>query len=247
MDFSAILSHPDKDDIISKLMTGVDPKDINQWLKIKYTDKSQKHLHISIKLLQDFSKSQYTNFFTQFTDDLAAVKEDKLDRRVSESLLNNKTYRERLIEYADKKLDIEEVYINAVHIMTDRIIQVFDKIQENPGNTKTDYALIKWFEVLQNAVEKYDKHKNVAPDQVIQHNYTIQYIDQTNAIFAEVFRETLAEIDPEAALRLQDKFAEKLKKLKAPMEDKQASVDTQLEEAKVLKQFILGKEEPENK
>lgn len=244
MDFSSILQHPDKDEIISKLMTGVDPKDVNQWLKLKYTDKSQKHLHISIKLLLDFSKSQYTNFFTQFTDDLASVKEDKLDQKMAESLLNNKTYRDRLNEYADKKINIEEVYVNAIHIMTDRIIQVFDKIQENPGGTKADYALIKWFEVLQNAVEKYDKHKNVAPDQIIQHNFTVQYIDQTNAIFAEVFRETLAEVDPELSLLLMEKFTEKLKRLKPPPEDKPLTIDAQLEEAKILKQFITGKNEP---
>lgn len=244
MDFSIILDHPDKDSIISKLMTGVDPKDIYQWLKLKYTDKSQKHLLISIKLLQDFSKSQYTNFFTQFSDDLTLIKEDKLDKKISESLFNNKTYRERLNEYAEKKINIEEVYMNAIHIMTDRIIQVFDKIQENPGGTKNDYALIKWFEVLQNAVEKYDKHKNVAPDQIIQNNYTIQYIDQTNAIFAEAFRETLAEMDPEASLQLMEKFSEKLRKLKKPMEEKPVSIDSQLEEVQVLKQFIVGKEEP---
>ena len=36
VDFSKVLDHPDQDEIISKLMAGVTPKDINEWLKLKY-------------------------------------------------------------------------------------------------------------------------------------------------------------------------------------------------------------------
>ena len=38
-DYSIILNHPLNQEIISKLITGTDPKEINQWLKLKYPNK----------------------------------------------------------------------------------------------------------------------------------------------------------------------------------------------------------------
>ena len=50
-DFSKILLHPDKDEIISKIMTGVSHKNIADGLKLQYPDKEQGHLRISAALL----------------------------------------------------------------------------------------------------------------------------------------------------------------------------------------------------
>lgn len=239
MDFSTILEHPERDTIISKLLNGTDPKEVNQWLKLKYTDKDQKHLHLSIKILQDFAKSNYVNYFDQFNKDLAIVKDQgKLDKKMADSLLNNKSYQDRLNEYAEKKIDVEKFYTESIKIVTDRAIQVFDKIQENPGGFKGDYVLIKWFEVLFNALEKYDRRANNIPDQIIQHNYNIQYADQTNAIYQDVLREVFAELDPEVTFRIMDKLKEKLEGLKQPSEIKALPLEGELQEAQMLNQFI---------
>ena len=53
-DFSSIQQHPDVEEIIDKLLNGTDPKSISDSLKLRYTEDSESHLLISIKLLKEF-------------------------------------------------------------------------------------------------------------------------------------------------------------------------------------------------
>lgn len=247
MDFSTILNHPDVDDIVSKLMGGNDPKSVCEWLKLKYPDKNQAHLRLSLKILKDFSTSGYENFYKQVEKDMLAVKNgDKIEKQLATSLLNNKTYQERLNEAVDVKLDLAKSFQALDILLRSRIEQVFDKIQQNPEivNGKTDYVLIKYFEQLLALLEKYDKHVNNRPDQVIQHNHAVMYFDQITAITQECIRETLAEIDQEASMLFMDKMAEKMASLKLPAEmtnSRSSNPRELLAEVKVLQEDILQK------
>jgi len=219
-DFSRIMEHPDKDEIVSKVMTGVPPKDIVQWLKLKYPDKEQSHLRLPATLLQELSDGPFMDYYNQFNNDLALVKKgqsSKLNKKLAESLVNNKTYAERLQEIAEEEINLKKIMANNILIMQDRAIQVFDTIQENPKGYKADYALIKWFDTLFNAMEKYDKHANNAPDQIIQHNITVQTVEQHTAILQEAIRETLAEMDVVYSMSFMDKLGKKLEELQGPV------------------------------
>lgn len=244
MDFSGILSHPDKDEIISKLLTGSDPKDVSQWLKLKYAEKNQTHLRLSIKILQDFSKSQYMNFYDQFKSDLVAEKSDnsKLDKKMADSLYNNKTYRERINEVADKEINIRERFLSLDLMIRDRIEQVFDKIQEDPGGFKGDYIFIKYVEQYLSLIEKYNRDVNNAPDQIIQHNHTVQYVDQNLAAMQEGIRDALLELDPELTALVMEKITERLSKIKAPTELQPTTQDDRLNQIKSLQEAVVIKE-----
>jgi hypothetical protein len=243
MDFSNILSHPDKDEVLSQLLTGIDPKDINQWLKLRYPEKDQKHLIISVKSLQDFSKSEYTKFYNQYTQEITTNIQQggTLDKKVANSLLNNKTFKERLGEHALKEINVRERFLSIDLLIRDRIEQVFDKMQEDPGGWRGDYILMKWIEQYLSMVEKYDKSQNNRPDQLIQHNYTVSYINQQTAAMQEAFKEVLAEVDPDLALMIIDKMSQKLSKIKPPPEAAVVSnnVDDRLSEVQNLEETIL--------
>jgi len=242
MDFSTILSHPDCQEIISKLVTGVSPKEISQWLKIKYSDKDQKHLHLSSKLLQDYLDS-HVDIATQFKKDQAIVSQPpSKEKKLTAALLSNKSYQERLIEYADKQVDVKRLVQELVFMIRDRIEQVFDAIQQNPVSSKGDYPLIKWFELLMNALEKCDKIVNQAPDQIIQHNVTIQQIDQHVFVIQEALRRTLSQIDHEAALLFIDIMNKEMAKLK-PQQITDETVDKKIEEIKLLTDKVNKPEE----
>ena len=239
MDFSAILSHPDHQEIISKLVIGGNPKEVSQWLKIKYSDKDQKHLHLSSKLLQDYIDS-HIDVANQFKQDQQALTSAVTttpvkERKLSAALQNNKAYQDRLIEYADKQIDIKKVIQNMVFIITDRVEQVFDSIQQNPASAKADYPLIKWFEVLINAVEKFDKIVNQAPDQIIQHNITVQQVDRHVFVIQDALRRTLSQIDPEAASLFMEIMNKEMSNLKEPaINQNEPLLDAQLKEVKLL-------------
>jgi hypothetical protein len=238
-DFSIILEHPDKDHIISQLLSGVDPREIIQWLKLKYPDKESSHLKISLKLLRDFSQSDFVNYYNQLSKDISLAKTgklDKVDRKLSDSIVNNKTYKERLNEALQSEIDIKKRFLELDIIVRDRMEQIFDKIQENPGQFKGDYVFIQYLGKYMELAEKWNKTVNNAPDQIIQHNYTVNYIDQQTIVIQDAIRETLAEMDPEASLVFIDKLNEKLEKLKP--KDHLSSEDI-VKEAEIIQQKLL--------
>jgi hypothetical protein len=248
-DFSQLISHPKYHEIVDKLLHGSDPKEVANWLKLAYPEPDQAHLRLSIKLLQEFVKSGLMDYKQQFTQDLAVIKTgdlDKLNKKVAESLLNNKTYKERLSEVADKELDIREILKGTIIMLQTRLEQVFDRIQEDPANisAKQEYILINLADKVGLVVEKYDKIINQAPDVIIQHNINNQQlVDQKLAIFQQALCDTLAQIDAEASLLFIEKWTETLKKLQPPPETGSTlTTDQRLKEAKILQEVVLPPE-----
>lgn len=244
-DFSNITDHPDFQDIVSKIVVGDSPKSISTWLKTKYSTNDNKHLQISAKDIQDFA-DKHADLEAVIRRDIVAVQssDGEGDLKISSAMLNNKTYRDRLLEIADKKIDVSNLVNELVYMCKVRMEQVFDRIQENPAMTKTDYVLLKYFEILINSVEKLDKINNNRPDQIIQHNISIQAIEQNTAYFQEAVRETLAEIDTEAALLFVDKLTQKMKLANADKMIENSipvTVDAQLDEVRALHEMVLPK------
>lgn len=240
MDFALIVDHPDYEEIVTKIVSGVNVKDISQWLKVKYNDKEQRHLQLSATLLQDFV-NKHVDLESQLRNDILAKKTGNLgltDHKIANSLQNNKTYQERVLELASEEIDLKKLVAELVLTCKARMEQVFDRIQENPSNQKGDYVLIKYFETLFIAVEKFNKIVNDAPDQVIQHNITIQAIEQHTAIFQEAIRETLALIDAESALLFIEILTDKMRAMKAPIQVV-APVEERTAEAKLLRESIV--------
>jgi hypothetical protein len=240
VDYSKLLAHPDKDEIISKLVTGIKPKDVAQWLKLKYKKEDQEHLHLSLKLLKDFLEGNL-DLYSTLKQDIEVAKDGKLDRKISDSLKNNKTYQERIAEVANTEVDIRKVMNETGIIIRTRIEQYFDRMQENPANLKPDYGLIKWFELLLNYIEKYDKIINKSPDQIIQHNVTHQVIDNYVVTLQDAIRETLSEIDADAAFLFMEKLNEKLDKLQMPeqVQPVQINQEKRMAEAKILSGKVM--------
>lgn len=237
-DFSKILEHPDCDEIISKLTHGILPKDVGDWLKIKYSEKNQSHLRLSNKLLKDFLEGHLDLSKDIQQDILAAKTGQQMQKKVAASLKNNKTYQERIHEVADevanKELDIYRFMGELVVIGKARIEQYFDKMQSNPENLKPDYGLMKWIDSFGALCERYDKMVNEKPDQIIQHNVTIQVVDQYVALIQDTVKETLAEFEPERAFQFMERLSERMAAVEIPPELRPISQDKRLAEAKII-------------
>ena len=146
---------------------------------------------------------------------------------------------ERLEKLADTKVDIKQMITELVLTCKARMEQVFDKIQENPTNIKGDYVLLKYFETLFIAMEKFDKIVNNAPDQVIQVNIQNQIAEQYVTIFQETIREVLTGIDAESALLFIEIYTEKLMSVKMPKQASPATPEKYEAEAKLLREVII--------
>lgn len=245
MDFSTIINHPDSQEIISRLVSGTPAKDIAAWLKFKYSEKNQKHLHLTAKIIQDYC-DKHINLMEQLKQDIALAKTNQIDpyleKKISQSLLKNSTYRERMEELVDTEVDIKKSIFKLIQAIEGRAEQVFDIIQENPKITKNDYTLIKWFEALTNALKTLNEINNNSPEhqQVVQQNITIQVVDQYRSIFQEAVRKTLAKMDPEMSLVFMEALNEELKKLPQPeLNGYSASPESRMLEAKVISEMSL--------
>jgi len=95
-----------------------------------------------------------------------------------------------------------------------------------------------WFENLGIILEKYHKIVNEAPDQVIQHNVTVQAIDTQISIFYEAFKECLKHMDFETSMKCMDIFNQKMTTLKLQSKPT-VNLDQEFSEVQVLNDNII--------
>jgi len=240
-----ILEHPDKDEIISKLIIGISAKDIHDWLKAKYTNVSEMKFVIAEKSIKSF-QSNYLDIYNMINADLAKSKSalaTNTEEQLSLSIQNNPTYKNKMLELAGKELDIRQIVTNLCVAIESRLAQVFDEIQEDPRNinTRVDRLLIDYAEVLGNILEKYYKFTEVPVNQTVEHKVTLQVVDQHISVFHDVIRKVLSQMDLETSLYFMEVFNEEFSKLKLPSEKDAPNTEVRLAEAKLLSETINKK------
>ncbi len=239
-----ILDHPDKDEIINKLLIGISPKDVNEWLASKYTNVSEAKFVIAEKALKAFQdncldiysalKADVSN--TQFA--LANGTQDSLQLAVQD----NATYKSIMLATATNELDIKKMLANAILAIETRSAQIFDQIQADPSiiSTREERLLTEYFDRLGTMIEKYSKYVLGSPDQIVQHNHLVQHMDLHISVVQEAIRETLAEMDLESSLRFMEIFPEKMNRLRLPTE-REMKTEEKLAEVKILSETINAK------
>ena len=244
--YKKILEHPDKDEIIGKLVIGVSPIDINDWLKIKYTNVSEAKFVLSEKIIKSF-KDNHLDFYNDMLQDLSSTKlavatntQDQIELAVK----GNPAYKDALLRVANNELNIEKTMaIMAINVET-RMAQVFDTIMDDPRNinTKVDRLFADYAEILGNLLDKYHKWKEKpVADQVVQHNVTLQVVDQHISVFHDVIKKFLSQMDTEASMYFLEVFNEEFSKLKPPVPDAGPSQEMKLAEVKLLNETINTK------
>jgi hypothetical protein len=219
--YKKILEHPDKDEIISKLVIGISPTDIHDWLQSKYTNVSESKFILSEKMVKSF-KDNYLDFYNDMIQDLTLVKsavatntQDQLKLTVQ----SNPQYKDALLKVANNEWDIEKTMAIMVMNVETRLAQIFDIVQEDPRNinTKVERLMNDMVETLGGLLDKYHKWKEKpAADQIIQHNVTLQVVDQHISVFHDVIKEVLSQMDLETSLYFMEVFNDKMSKLKQP-------------------------------
>jgi hypothetical protein len=237
-----ILEHPDKDEIISKLIIGISSKDIHEWLKAKYTNVSESKFVIAEKSIKSFQDS-YLDIYNLIQEDIAKSKQatnSNTEEQLMLSVQNNATYKNKMLELADKEIDVRKIISNLCIAIETRLAQVFDEIQEDPRNinTRVDRLLIEYADSLGNILEKYYKFTEAPANQIVQHNVTLQVVDQHISVFHDVIKEVLSQMDLETSLYFMEVFNQKMAKLKAPDKESVLNTDMKLAEAKLLNETI---------
>src|SRR5271165_5050277 len=118
-----ILSHPDKDEIISKLILGISSKDIHEWLAAKYANVSEIKFVVAEKSLKSFQEN-YLDLYDMIKKDLAATKTAIALSKEDELLLSvqeNPTYQSKMMEIASNEIDIKKMLAKMIYAIETRI------------------------------------------------------------------------------------------------------------------------------
>ncbi len=214
VDFTKIIDHPEKTTIISKLVSGESPKVVSKYLKDKYPKPDEGHLRLPATLLQEFHDT-YSDHHGYVKKIVSRNAENKLDKKIHESLLDTRAWRERVIEGVNKEINYLEKLDAVLTILETRAEQIFDMIQSDPENTRTDYVFTKYMELLMLAIEKGDKIRNDRPDVRVEHTYTVQMVEQQSVAFQEAIRRVLERLGPEYTSIFMELLGEEMKKMTA--------------------------------
>jgi hypothetical protein len=243
-----IQNHPDKEEIISKLILDIPPKDIHEWLVAKYQSLHEKKFIIAESSIKTF-KNNYLDVYNMIQEDISKTKQaiaNSTDDQLELAVKNNPTYKNMMMDLANKEIDIRSMIVKMCVGIETRLGQVFDQIQEDPRNinTRVDRVLIEYGELLGNLLEKYYKFTETPADLTIQHNVTLQVVDQHISVFHDVIREVLSQMDLESSMLFMEIFNEKMSKLKAPSPEPLLNTDMKLAETKILNETINKKLNP---
>ena len=212
VDFTKIIDHPEKTTIISKLVSGESPKVVSQYLKDKYPKPDEGHLRIPASTLQEFLDT-YADHHGYVKKIVQRDADTKMDKKIHESLLDTRAWRERVIEGVNKEINYLEKLDSVLTILETRSEQIFDLIQSDPENTRTDYVFTKYMELLMLAIEKGDKIRNDKPDVRVEHTYTVQMVEQQSVAFQEAIRRVLERLGPEYSSLFMELLAEEMSKM----------------------------------
>jgi hypothetical protein len=244
--YKKILEHPDKDEIISKLVIGQAASDIHDWLKAKYTNVGESKFIITEKILKSFQNT-HLDFYMDIQQDIAKTKDalatsGTIDS-IELSIKSNPTYQDTILQLSAKELDAETMMGRMALAVENRIGQLYNLIQEDPRNvnTKTERLWVELVETAGGILDKYYKWKDSNSTQVIQHNVTLQVVDQHISVFHDVIKEVLAQMDLETSLYFIEVFNTKMATLKMPEANAPPTTEMKLAEAKLLNETINQK------
>lgn len=241
-----ILEHPDKDEIISKLVIGIPAKDVHEWLVAKYTNVSESKFVIAEKSIKSF-QDNYLDVYNIILQDLAKTKlavASSTEEELELTVANLPAYKSIMLKTANEELDIRQTVKRLCVAIETRLAQVFDEIQEDPRNinTRVDRLLIDYMETFGNILEKYYKFTETPADMTVQHNVILQ--SQTTEhilVFHDVIKDILSNMDLEASNMFMELFHERMSKLKPPSDKEIANSNIRLAEVKLLDETINKK------
>ena len=241
--YSKILNHPDRDEVIAKLSIGITPKDVHEWLAAKYP--SEKQFTISEKSLKSF-QDNYLDFYNAVRGDINSVQSSLVPTQSDELALavqNNITYKELIEKAAHTELDFRQLIVRLGMALEVRMEQIFNEIQADPRNinTKIDRLFLDMAERMEGVLDKCHKFNEPQVNTVVQHNMTIQVVDQHIAVFHDVIRKVLSQMDLESSLLFMEIFNEEFAKLKMPTPQDRVTPEMKIAEAKILNEEINKK------
>lgn len=190
-----VLRHPEKEEIISKLLQGESVKQVEAWLKKKHPRTAR--LHVSWMTLQKFRKdylnlegetlSHIKDARQNYTKDSKALEKQAL-------VMGSNAYQEKLAEILDEEIDVTRKMLEMEKIISSRIEYYFNSLNSG-ANLREERVFIELITQQRELLRDWKKYVEGVPDQKIDHNINITVVNEQVNVLKGIVFEVLRELD----------------------------------------------------
>jgi hypothetical protein len=192
-----VLNHPDKEEVIKKLLEGESVKGVESWLKDKYPRK--KRLHISYMTLQKF-RTDHLNLRGEVLDDIknrrADISKEETEAEARLIIKNSSAYQQKIDEIASGELDATRRLLEMDSLINSRIEYYYNLLQSG-GSIKEDRVFLDYINTMRSLMQDWKKYIEGVADQKIEHNININVINEQARVLRESVMEILHKMDPD--------------------------------------------------
>ena len=206
-----ILNHPEKEDIIKKLLSGDSVKEVERWLKKKHP--RTKRLHISYMTLQKF-RSEHLNLRGEVLEDIKD-KRHEVDKESKEAearmiIKSSSSYIQKIDEIAESELDVSKRLLEMDALINSRIEYYFNLLQTG-GTIREDKVFIEYINTMKSIMQDWKKYIEGYADKKIEHNININVVNEQARILKEAVLDILQEINPDLISTFVNRLEYKMK------------------------------------
>jgi cysteinyl-tRNA synthetase len=193
-----VLNHPDREDIISKLLEGDSVKSVEAWLKKKYP--RTKRLHVSYMTLQKF-RGENLNLKGNLLDDIknkrTEVDREALDAETKLVIASSSAYQQKIDEIATSELDVARRLLEMDKVIGSRIEHYYNLLDTGGGSIREDKVFIEYINTMKSLMQDWKKYVEGVADTRIDHNININIVNEQAKMLKEVVLGILQDISPE--------------------------------------------------
>ena len=208
-----VLRHPDKEDIIRRLLEGSSVKEVESWLKKKHP--GTRRLHISYMTLQKF-RSDNLNLKGDVLDDIknrrSEIKKESEGHEARSLIINSSDYKEMVEEIASSELDVTRRLLELDKIITSRIEYYYNLLQ-NGGTIKEDRVFLEYINSLRSLMQDWKKYIEGVADKRIEHNVNLNVVNDQALVLKEIIYEILEDMSPDLIPIFVDRVDRRISKI----------------------------------
>jgi hypothetical protein len=205
--------HPDKEEIIKKLLNGDSVKQVEAWIKSKYP--KNKKYHISYMSLQNF-RTNNLNIRGDLLEDIKNRRkqnQDELELQETKLVVSNSSeYQKKLDEIVSNEIDVNRKLLEMEKLISSRLEFYFNAIMAG-GSTKHDKVFLEYLNAMRAIMQDWKKYVEGFADKKVEHNINVQVVDTQVKVMKEAIYDVLREMDPALILIFMEKLNKRMQQL----------------------------------
>ena len=192
-----VFLHPEKQEIISKLLNGESVKGVEEWLRNKHPRKRK--LWVSYATLQKFRK-EYLHLEGEVLENLKAAKREQDDTsfnlEAKAILASSSAYQQKLSAIVNTEFDANRKILEMLTLISHRMEFYFNEVSTSP-DMKKDRMFMELLNTQRGLVQDWKKYVEGVADKRVDHNINVTVVNEQITVLKNIVFEVLQDLDPD--------------------------------------------------